>query len=219
MEKISKIFQAIMYWPIFLLLKFMVKYEIYGQENLQGLEGRSIVFASNHASYLDGLFSGVSLPRKGWYPKNFFPIRIPVTERFFKWYFNIIAIFVRLAGCIRLTKNGHALKDICKALRKNSKVWIYPEGGWEDENKGQVQKGRPGIAFLQKETGSVIVPVGIMGNFGILSFGTLLRKNKVIVNIGKPIFTLDDPEHCTLQQGTDKVMKKIQQLIEMADNI
>ena len=42
-KKIAKIFQGLTYWPAFLFLKLFFSWEIEGQENLKGLEDKSIL--------------------------------------------------------------------------------------------------------------------------------------------------------------------------------
>ncbi|MBU4224020.1 1-acyl-sn-glycerol-3-phosphate acyltransferase [Patescibacteria group bacterium] len=220
MASIAKIFQAITYWPIYLFLKFFVHYEIEGQENLRGLENKSIIFASNHASYIDGPISAAAMPRKSFYPHEFFPIRFLVLREFFNWknrfsfpFSILMTTYVRINGSIPVDKaDGDLLKalgETIKALNNRAHVWIYPEGGMTKD--GKLRQGKRGVAFLHQQTKASIVPVGIIGNFGILSTKTLLRKNKVKVKIGKPIYSLGE---ISLEEGAEKVMSEIAELIK-----
>jgi 1-acyl-sn-glycerol-3-phosphate acyltransferase len=214
--KHAKIFQALNYWPTYLLLKFFVKFEVFGQENLCGLENEAIILTSNHCSWFDGPIAAASLPRASLFPKKFFPIRFLVMERFFHWKYLAIAAYIRLNGSIKVpdgAKRDAILQNAIVALKSGHKLWVYPEGGWDAKNQGRLRRGRKGVMFLHRETGAKIVPVGIIGNYGLLHPRTLLRKNKVVVNIGKPIVTLDDPGYCTLKDGVETVMARIQDLI------
>ena len=214
--KHAKLFQALHYWPTYLLLKFFVRYEVYGQENLRGLENEAIILTSNHCSWFDGPIAAASLPRASLFPKTFFPIRFLVMERFFHWKYLAIAAYIRLNGSIKVpagAKRDAILQNAVVALKSGHKLWVYPEGGWDDKNQGRLRRGKKGVAYLHRETGAKIVPVGIIGNYGLLHPRTLLRKNKVVVNIGKPIITLDDHRHCTLKDGVETVMARIQDLI------
>ena len=208
---IAKIFQAITYWPIYLLLKFFVCFEVNGQENLKGLENKAIIFASNHTSYIDGPICAAAMPRNGFYPKDFFPIRFLAMEKYFKWYYLIVALYVWINGSIKIFKAGgdleKALADTIKALENNNRVWIYPEGGITKD--GSIRSGKRGIAYLHQRTGAPIVPVCLNGTFKILSFKTLFFAKKVKINIGKPIYSLSD---LTLEEGTDKIMSEISKL-------
>lgn len=219
MYKIAKIFQAITYWPIYWTLKFFVHFKIEGQENLKGLENKAIIFASNHASYIDGPISAASMPRDSWYPRDFFPIRFLVLKKFFgifgQFPFPIslpVTFYVWINGSIPIERTGgdlfKALRAAIKELKNSAKVWIYPEGGMPKD--GKLQPGKRGVTFLHQQTGAPIVPVGILGNYGILSPKTLLRKNKLKVRIGKPIYSLGN---VSLEEGTKIVMSKIAELL------
>ncbi len=221
MYKIANIVQLLTYRLVYILLRFFVHLEVRGQENLRGLEDRGIIFASNHASYIDGPISAVSMPcGKGeFYPKRFFPVRFLVMDRYFRWRYLVVALYVRVNGSIRVFRSGgnlrRSLSEAITALRRGEKIWIYPEGKLSPD--GKLQQGKRGVAYLHRETSAPVVPVGINGNFGILSFDTLLRKKKVVVNIGRPISSLDNPGKCTLETGVNKVMTAIAGLLDMED--
>ena len=215
--KRAKIFQALHYWPTYLLLKFFVKYEVRGQENLRGLENEAVILTSNHCSWFDGPIAAASLPRASLFPKKFFPIRFLVMERFFHWKYLPIAAYVRLNGSIKVpagAKKDSILRDAVAALKSGHKIWVYPEGGWDDKNQGRLRRGRKGVVYLHRATGAKIVPVGIIGNHGLLHPRTLFRRKKVVVNIGQPIVSLNDSEDCTLGAGVGAVMARIQELID-----
>lgn len=211
MYKIAKIFQAITYWPIYLLLKFFVFFEIKGQENLRGLENKAVIFASNHTSYIDGPICAAAMPRNGFYPKDFFPIRFLAMEKYFKWYYLVVSWYVWINGSIKIFKASGDLKkalvDTIKALENKNHVWIYPEGGITKD--GELRQGKRGIAYLHQRTESPIVPVCLNGTFKILSFKTLVFGKKVKINIGKPIYNLGND---SLEQNVEKIMQEIKNL-------
>lgn len=204
---IAKLFQALHYWPVLIFMKICFRFEVRGHEHLRGLNGKAVIFAANHASYIDGPILAAAMPRNGtWYPRDFFPLVFPVTERFFQWrsWYILSAIFLRLAGCIKLTKNGHALKKLT-----GTRMVIFPEGGWDDNGQGKLGKAKRGIAFVQQQTGALVVPVGISGNFGI-TIGTLFKNKRLVVHFGRPIAGLSG----TFEERAGKVMQKISRLIE-----
>lgn len=215
----SKFFQAITYWPTSLLFWFFLRYEANGQENLERLKNEAIIFVSNHASFIDGPISAASMPRykRQFYPKDFFPIRFLVAKEYFNWRNSfpfpisiLIAAYVRINSIPVIRGSGGDLEQklsaVIKALKEKNKVWIYPEGKITPD--GNIQKGKKGVAFLHQQTGAVIVPVALIGTFGILSFKSFLRTRKVKVKIGKPIHSLSG----TLEQMTDKIMEEIGKL-------
>ena len=223
---IAKIIQQLSYWPTYLVLKIFFKYEIEGQENLNGLGNKAVIFASNHASYLDGPICAATMPRGSWVPKNFFPIRFTAFKKFFDVRTNdfpfpmsyLTTWYVKYNGSIPVEKGtgdlNIALAQPIKELKENKiKLWIYPEGGLTKD--GKLQQGKRGITFLHQQSGAVIVPVGIAGNFGILHpkniFKFLLGKKKLKIKIGKPIYSLGN---CSLEEGSEKIMQEIGKLID-----
>jgi len=220
MEKIVKISQTISYWTAQFLLRFLLHYQIEGQENLRELEEKAIIFASNHASYVDSLLGAVSLPRtRGcFYPAKFFPIRFLASGHFLAHPIkNIFIIFyIWIHGSIWVKKGRGdlqtALKEVVLALKKGEKVWIFPEG--KRSRDGKLGQGKRGVAYLHKETGAPIVPVAFIGTFRILSPKAFLKAffgfKKIKVVFGKPICSLDEG---SLEQGVDKVMSAIKELM------
>jgi len=192
MRKIAKIVQALSYWPFYLLFKFFLCLKVEGQENLRGLENKPIIFASNHASYLDAPLGAISLPLK------FLPVRFLATEWLYKFINLPVVLFIWLHGSIKIRKCGGdletALKEVVSILKKGERIWIFPEG--KRIPKGEIGQGKRGVAYLHKETGAPIVPVAIVG------------KSRVV--FGKPIYSLGEE---SLEQGADKVMLAIKELI------
>ncbi len=220
---IAKAFQAITYWPIYSALKFFARYKIEGQENLKGLENTGVIFVSNHASYIDPQICGMAMPREGLTPKKFFPLRFLTAYEFFRWFKNpaffpfsiLVAAYARLNASIPVIRGlnniEQNLAEAIKAVKKGEKIWIYPEGRVSKD--GNLQKGKKGAVFLHQKTGAPIVPVGITGNFGILSFKTLLRKNSVKIKIGRPIKSLNTEN---LDEAISEVMRQIGDLSSLS---
>lgn len=219
--KIAKFFQAFTYWPIFGVLKIFTNYSVCGQENLKNLENKAIIFASNHASYFDGPISAACVPRQGFYPKKFFPVRFLVLNEFFHWKNRfgfplsvLVASYVHINGSVSVEKAGgdleKALEKSVDALMRGDVLWVYPEG--RRSLGGKLQSGNRGVVFLHKKTGAPVVPVAIIGNHELTSFKSfLLRKNNLKMVIGKPIY-LD--KNISLEEGTNIVMKNIAALME-----
>lgn len=209
-NRIAGIFQNLFYWPVHLTLRFFFRYQVKGQENLKGLEKRRIIFASNHASYADGIICAAGLPRS----QGFLPIRFLAWSKLFDWRLLPVAVFVRLNGSIKIWRHSgkplsQVLKEAVRALRNEDHLWIYPEG--RRSRSGRLQPGRRGVAYLHKVTGAPIVPVGLKGTFGLLSLRSLLRKNKIRIIFGQPIYSLG---HISIDKGADRIMEEIAKLLD-----
>jgi len=216
--KVAKIFQAITCWPVYLFFKVFFSYKIYGQENLKGLEAKSIIFASNHSHSLDGPIVATALPyyEGECYPKSFFPIRFLAASKFFKWYYLPVAFYVWINGCIKIERGSGKDLDIIlgeavKALKSNAHVWIFPEGAVNNHAENEFQKGRRGITYLHQQTGVPIIPVGLKGSSKIFSFKTLLGQSKISLKFGVP---LSLPKEVSLEDGAGIVMQEIKKLYE-----
>ena len=211
---IPRVVQQITYWPIYLVLKFLFRYRVEGQENLEGLGDKPIIFVSNHASLLDGPVCAAAMPRDLVAPVKFSPIRFLVIKEHFSWKNSFpfpislfTAFYVRVNGSIPVI---HGLGDFqrnlagaIRALRKGSKIWIYPEG--KITRDGKLQLGKKGAAYLHQATGASIVPVGLNGTFQIL------KSKKIKIKIGKPIHSLGN---LSLEESTEKIMREISKLID-----
>lgn len=217
---IPKFVQQLTYWPIYLTLKVFFRYQIEGQENLKGLEDKPVIFASNHASFVDGPICAAAMPRDLVVPAKFFPIRFLAAKEYFNYWRNsfpfplslFIAAYVRMNGSILVIRGlgdfQQNLAEAIKALKKGAKIWIYPEG--KRTRDGKLQPGKKGAVYLHQVTGAPIVPVGVSGAFKILSPKTLLGRTKVKIRIGRPI---SFPNSVSLEEGTEIIMKEIAKLL------
>lgn len=222
---LSKLVQALTYWPIYLTLRFFVDFKTEGQENLNGLEKQGIIFASNHTSYIDGPICAAAMPRRNYfYPKDFFPIRFTVAKEFFSWKNSfpfplslLAALYVRVNGSIPVEKTGgrlfKSLKWAIRALRKDSKVWIYPEG--RISRSKVLGQGKRGVAYLHQKTNLPIIPVAIIWSSFVSFWGFVSGRCRLKVRISKPIYSLGNmpPE-----KGVKIVMGRISKLFPEKKN-
>lgn len=225
---VAQIFQCFTYWPTLWLLKLTVKFEVTGKENvLELVDKRSIIFASNHATFIDGPMCAAALPRlKGeWFPKRFMPMRFLVMKEYFGWINPVIfplgipiAAYVRVNGSICVQKSGgdlyKALGEAIDTLNKGASLCIYPEGKLTKD--GELNRGKKGVAFLQQQTGAPIIPIGIEGHFKAFKLKNIFtRRSKVTLHLGKAFYI---PHNLSLEQGADYTMKEIAKLVKKEYN-
>ena len=184
----------------------MYSHRVQGLEKIKGLEDSGVIFVSNHCSLIDGPVGGMALP------VSFLPIRFLATEDYFslkdnrmpkgfKW---VSPLYTRMNGCIKVysKQNPHdALAKVLLALEKKAKIWVFPEGTRTKD--GNLQKGKPGAAYLHKHSGAPIVPVGLMGTFKPKPF-----RNKMVVKFGDPIYL----QSRSLKKITNTIMRRIELL-------
>lgn len=219
--RIAKLFQQFTYWPTYLLLRLLYSYEVEGQENLIGLEEKGVIFASNHASVLDGPVLAAAMPRGSLFPKEFFPVRFLVSKEFFGFRTNpyiflvshITTTYVRINGSIPVVRGlgnpSNNLAEAVSAIRGGAKVSIFPEG--KITKDGRIQQGKWGVVYLHTATGAPVVPLALIGTHGIPSWRCIFLRNKIRVKIGKPIFSVPENDR---KAAVGRVMAEIERLLD-----
>ncbi|HBB56525.1 TPA: hypothetical protein DEW47_00740 [Patescibacteria group bacterium] len=211
----------------YFILKIFNSLDVKGQENLKKIGNESFIFTSNHNSYIDSGISAAVLLTNGSFFRKIAPVKFLVMDKYFSWKIFPIRIFLEAMGAVKISKakvkyadNKHlnSVLDLpLGLLRQGGRVWIYPEGGFN--NNGTPKKPRVGAAFLHQQTGAPILPVRIIGNDNVMSkavpflpkLSTLFGLNKIKVIIGKPIYFF---ENMSLEEVTDKIMNTIYELKE-----
>lgn len=225
-DKLPVFVQVIVCYIALGVFKVLFHFKVEGRENLKIIENGPVIFVSNHNSYIDGGIAGVSLLKGGSYSKKFFPIKYLVASEYFKWKYFPINVFVMLVGSLKVKRtqtkmldNSHlfeVLSKAIKALNNGDKVWMYPQGGFN--NDGTPKKPRSGAVFLHQQSKAPLLPARIIGNDGVMSkrapflpaLKTLAGLNRVKVVFGKPIYSLETPD---IEQGTKILMDKIEELV------
>lgn len=226
-----KISQLSYCWFSFVALKIFTRFEIKGQENIKEVENCSVIFASNHNSYIDSGISAAAMPKNSVFLKKIAPLRFLVMDKYFSWKIPPIRIFLGAMGAIKVKKakiktDGYShlhyvLSEPVKFLKQGGKIWIYPEGGFH--KNGEPKKPRVGTAFLHQQTGAPILPIRIMGNNNVMSktipflpkITTLFGFNKIKVIIGKPIRSLGE---ISLDEASREIMRAIYEIKECAQS-
>ena len=169
-------------------------------------KNKGVIFAANHASYLDIPLLGCGISRRVSFlgRANLFP------HPFFKW-------LLRWLGWIPLKTDRldrKAFGDAVSRLKAGKPVVIFPEGTRTPD--GCLQTGKPGIGVLVAETNCSVVPAYISGSYEVLPMGSMwLRYHPVTVRFGKPIeFSpmSDTPSKEFYQHVSSTVMTHIAEL-------
>ncbi len=179
--------------PIFYVL---YRINIEGKENLP--EQGSMIICANHASAIDPVFLGITMPYKKMYS-------MAKAELFNN---KLFGSFLTNIGVFPIKRGEPDIKSIKKAINilKNGQIiGIFPEG---TRNKTNEIKAEPGIAMLAVKAHAQILPVAIISNYKLF--------NKTIVKIGQPM-KLDQYYDSKLQNEDYQnislgVMKQIYQM-------
>ena len=158
------------------LFSVYFRWRVFGVERIP-MTG-PVVFASNHASFLDPPLIGASLPREASFLGRESLFRFPLLGALIR---SINALPVDRGG-----KSPRGLKAILDRLGSGWPVVLFPEG--TRTRDGHLLPARSGVGLAVVKSGAPVVPVRIFGSFESYS-----RKmwfpwpSKITVVYGEPI--------------------------------
>lgn len=190
---VPSILQRIAWIPLRLLFYSFCSFEIVGQDNLKNLKS-NMIMASNHSSELDPLVAVASFPFFSRYLPIFFVSREKEFYKDMGWKKVIYGGTVfKMWGAhqayVGLKNYKQSLRDHLALLRQGKNVLIFPSG--KKNIQGEHPKARGGVSFLAKETGLPILPILIKGVERMTLHDFFLRKRKIKIIFGKPIYAKD----------------------------
>jgi 1-acyl-sn-glycerol-3-phosphate acyltransferase len=173
-----------------------------------------LILASNHVSYLDPIFLGVSLPRKA----NYMAKEEIFTNPPISWFLGKLQAY----PVSRNRVNSSSIRRALDLLKKGRVLLLFPEGTRGDGRT--LQKAKPGIAIIGEKSGAPMVPVFLQGPEKVLPRGSRrIRLHKVTVHIGAPIIPQPSSrpweskrqDHASL---VDQVMARIEAMKRNVEN-
>jgi len=209
---IIKIIQLSVYWPLLLLFRIFLSFQVKGTDNLKRT-GDSFIIAVNHVSYFDPISVSLAMP----FRLKYFPLFFMAYDYFYK-----ILFFYRFVGAVR----AHEGKDLelsgrplINLLARGERVVIFPEGAI---NRGVKRRPRRGISYVAAKSNKFIVPLkiessldGSINNIGGKVIDLLTRKHWIKMVFGKP-FKIEEtigktPESLSeLRKASEGVFKRIE---------
>jgi 1-acyl-sn-glycerol-3-phosphate acyltransferase len=110
-----------------------------------------LVVVANHIGVLDGPLMAIVSPR---------PVHV-LTKR--EMYDGRLGAFLHASGQIPVNREGpdpYAVKTALRVLRDGHVVGVFPEG---TRGAGEVERVKPGAAYLAMATGATVVPLVFLG--------------------------------------------------------
>ena len=214
------ILQTLSWIPTRLILIFFIGLKVNGLENLKGLE-KGVIFASNHANALDPILLPASLSFLSKFMPMFYTSRENTFyKRLWMRIFFSSGLFFKAWGSYAVGIGIHnyeeSLKDHIKILNDKHSLFIFPEGSTTKD--GNFKEAKGGVAFLVHKTNLPVVPVGINSTYKMSWGSFFLRKRKITLSIGNPMYLkdiFDDKKEITIddyKSGANKIMDKIKEL-------
>lgn len=185
-----------------LLFKICFRLRIEGAENCP--KTGPLIIAPNHASFLDPLIAGFSVPRE----LNF----MARDSLFRNKIFGRILMSVNAFPLRREGADMRAMRLALDKLRQGKAVLIFPEGTRSKD--GFLGAPRAGIGLLTAMSGASVLPCYIKGSREMLPRGAVFpRFRKISVYVGKPL-------HFDINvSGKDSYMRIAKEVMEAINDL
>ena len=174
-------------------------FRFYGAENVPE-DGRGVILAPNHASYLDPPMIGISLKKPIHYLAKDYLFKVFALRRMIFWL-----------GSLPIKSEGddfRSMRLILRALKDGKRLVIFPEGTRTLD--GNFKDVEAGAGFLAVKSHSHVVPVYIEGSFAAFPKGVKWFRCKPIrVYYGKPFIPSEDAELMAKEDPYLAVSQKI----------
>ena len=181
-------------WALFRLEKI-------GIENIPREGG--IIFAANHASFLDPILVGVASPRQMYF--------LAKTELFKGFFFPLFIKNLNALPMKRERVSTYTFRRLNELLGEGKAILLFPEG--TRSRDGKIKKGKPGVALISYSTSSPVIPTLIEGNFEALPPGAkMLSPVKIKVKFGKPLYPQGKGNRENYREFTRIIMEEIRKL-------
>jgi 1-acyl-sn-glycerol-3-phosphate acyltransferase len=159
----------------------------------------------NHISHFDPPFMMAHFPRVVHFMADKPLLEIPIMGKMLQWG-HVFAV--------DRTKNDiGALKTALTRLKQGHVVAIFPEEGIRQASTSVLGGAEmpPGTASLWKKTGVPVIPMIILGTDQMYALRNYLRRPRIFVRVGKPLFP--DPAS-TREELRDRVAAAWRELYE-----
>lgn len=216
------VLQKIGYVISWIALNFFTRLEINGRENLKNL-GKPLILASNHTSEFDPAIFALILPIFS----RLFPLYYVAFSKEKYGQFGLRSFLYggklfNLFGAYPLNY-GHkdyeiSLENHINLLKLGRTVCIFPEG--RITKNGNLSPAHGGVAYLSYISSADVMPISINTFYNLSFKDFILRKRKVVVNIGlsiktKEIVPQENPTVEDFKMGGQKVVDEIGKLLEI----
>ncbi|MBD3163895.1 1-acyl-sn-glycerol-3-phosphate acyltransferase [Candidatus Woesearchaeota archaeon] len=181
-----------------------------GIENVPKEEG--LIFAANHASYLDHFLVGINIISRFNKHARF----LAKKEHFDTFFQNLWHRYLKAIPIDRQTGGREGLRKAVEHLKNGGWIMIYPEG--TRTLTGKMQRAKTGVARLALIAHVPVVPMGVTNSFEIWpKWKKLPKKGKMAeLFIGKPLYFNEyygkENDKEALRKVTTIIMKKIAEL-------
>ena len=195
------------------IIRLLMKPFIAGMEGMQNIPAKGgVIFAANHASYLDHFIIGIAVSKKRREDTH----TLAKKEHFARFFERMWHQYLNAIPIDRETGGKDALNEAITLLKKGHAIWIYPEG--TRTLTGSMNRAKTGVARLALEAHVPVIPIGLTNTFWIMPKGRHFPKfgRKAYLKVGKPLtfkahYKMKE-DKMALRKVTTRIMKKIANL-------
>jgi 1-acyl-sn-glycerol-3-phosphate acyltransferase len=176
--------------PARLFLAIFGNFKIRGLENLKEIN-RNAIFACNHASEIDIFLLPAAIPFWSHFSPMFYTSRESGFYGGSGWRRHFYGgLLFKILGSYPVTVDlrnySKALSNQIHIVNDGRSLCIFPEG--QTTPNGIIQRAKGGVVYLAYITNVPIVPVRLNGTFHFSIKDFFMRKTKLSVSFGKPIY-------------------------------
>ena len=193
----SKPLRYILSYVSVLLCVFLTRYSVSGVNNLPK-EGPYIL-APNHIDDVDPVPIAAAVKKPITFLMAQDQAELPWYKAWGPWSYGVLLVN-------RANVQISTIKKIQKQINKKERICIFPEGTIKGEG---LKEGKRGVAYFAIKNEIPIIPTAIIGTKGIIEKIKRLKRERVKVVFGKPIFVKKGDEEKKITQQAMATLKKM----------
>ena len=192
----SKPLRYILSYVSVLLCVLLTRYSVSGANNLPK-EGPYIL-APNHIDDVDPVPIAAAVKKPITFLMAQDQAELPWYKAWGPWSYGVLLVN-------RENVQISTIKKIQKQINKKERICIFPEGTIKGEG---LKEGKRGVAYFAIKNEIPIIPTAIIGTKGIIEKIKKLKRERVKVVFGKPIFVKKGDEEKKITQQVMATLKK-----------
>jgi len=193
----SKPLRYILSYVSVLLCVLLTRYSVSGENNLPK-EGPYIL-APNHIDDVDPVPIAAAVKKPITFLMAQDQAELPWYKAWGPWSYGVLLVN-------RANVQISTIKKIQKQINKKERICIFPEGTIKGEG---LKEGKRGVAYFAIKNEIPIIPTAIIGTKGIIEKIKKLKRERVKVVFGKPIFVKKGDEEKKITQQAMATLKKM----------
>ena len=193
----SKPLRYILSYVSVLLCVLLTRYSVSGANNLPK-EGPYIL-APNHIDDVDPVPIAAAVKKPITFLMAQDQAELPWYKAWGPWSYGVLLVN-------RANVQISTIKKIQKQINKKERICIFPEGTIKGEG---LKEGKRGVAYFAIKNEIPIIPTAIVGTKGIIEKIKKLKRERVKVVFGKPIFVKKGDEEKKITQQAMATLKKM----------